>query len=271
MGAQQWGQRKSPEQENQMEQPNLAPATADIPFMNAIEAWAIYDAIQVRSDATEKEGFVSYAALGAAPIWPFFTIRKSDIGIAYTNRDSNEALEYPFEIYSAGVRFVAPEGMQEPWTTNDVGVHNLVAHNIFSRMIAEHVGLRLKVEQDDKLIHTCTMAPSGFGPNSPSAMIMPIEAVAADTVGFNSPSNTNGQPHISGRWKFPAPIEVPRGAVLSAKLEPSDYCRNLLQAMPGPGSYDFFADAQVAKPSCSLIRVDLIGKRGVQQRNALHR
>lgn len=252
----------------------FAAADSGRPFMNAIEAWAIYDTIQIRSDvdAATKEGFKSYATLGAAQRWPFFDQRKSDIGIAYTNRDSNEATEFAYEIYSLGVRFIAPEGIIElPGTTP--AEHNLIAHMIFSRMIAEHVGLRLKLKQDDKLIHTCTMAPDGFGPNSPSMLLVPGLKTAADTVGYSSPSNTNGEPHISGRWKFPVPIEVPRGAVFNVKLEPSSYCQDLLQAMPGPSNYFFNlidVDAVIEKPSCSLIRVDLIGKRGVQQRNALH-
>lgn len=255
-----------------MENEGLAEANSGIPFMNAIEAWAIYDTIQIRSDVEGKEGYASYAALGALQKWPFFDQRKSDIGIAYTNRDSNEATEFAYEIYSLGVRFVAPEGIIElPGTTP--GEHNLVAHMIFSRMIAEHVGLRLRVKQDDKLIHTCTMAPDGFGPNSPSMLLVPGLAKAADTVGYSSPSNTNGEPHISGRWKFPVPIEVPNGSIFNVKLEPSQYCQALLGAMPGPSGFllnPLLGDVVVEKPSCALIRVDLIGKRGVQQRNALH-
>lgn len=252
----------------------LAAADSGQAFMNAIEAWAIYDTIQIRSDidASSKEGYASYVALGAQQKWPFFDQRKSDIGIAYTNRDTNEATEFAYEIYSLGVRFVAPEGIMEPEGTAAAGQNNMVIHSIFSRMIAEHVGLRLKVRQDDKLIHTCTMAPDGFGPNTPSLMTAPALAVPIQ-LGISSPSNTNGEPHISGRWKFPVPIEVPRGAVFNVRLEPSQYCQDLLQAMTGPSGYLFWpwpVEAEVEKPSCALIRVDLIGKRGVQQRNALH-
>lgn len=256
--------------ENQNEMLGADPA---IPFLNAVEAWGIYDTIQIRSDAKEKEGYASYAALGAVPLWPFFDQRKSDVGIAYTNRDSNETTEFAYEIYSLGVRFVAPEGIVEALGTAGVGPDNKVIHTIFSRMIMEHVGLRLKVSQDDKLIHTCYMAPDGMGPNSPSMLVGPVLAVAGDQTGYGSYSNTNGEPHISGRWKFPIPIEVPRGSVFSVKLEPSAYCRDLISAMPGPGNYTFCAadDAETSKPASALIRVDMIGKRGVQQRNALHK
>jgi len=246
--------------------PNL-PSDPNIPFLNAEEAWDIYDTVQIRSDATEKEGFASYVALGTVPIWPFFDQRKQDIGIAYTNRDSNEGLEFAFEAYSMGVRFIAPEGKVEG--ENAAGPDNPFAHMIFSRMIADHCGFRLKIRQDDKLIHTCTLAPAGVGPNGVNLVQLGGVAPVADVGSY---SNTNGDPHISGRWKWPAPIEMPRGATFSVRLEPSNYLRNLLQALPGPSAYKFSPDGVLEKdiPAAALIRVDLIGKRGVQQRNALH-
>lgn len=248
--------------------PGLPPADSDMPFLNAEEAWDIYDTIQIRDDVEGKEGYASYVALGAVPIWPFFDQRKADIGIAYTNRDSNESLEFAYECYSIGVRFIAPEGKVEQ-QVGALGPDNVYVHSIFSRMIAEHVGLRFKLRQDDKLIHTCTLAPEGVGPNGISAVLLGGVAPVND---FGSYSNTNGEPHISGRWKFPEPVEMPRGATFNVRLEPSDYCRRLLSAMIGPTAYtlSITSGEEVTKPACSLIRVDMIGKRGVQQRNALH-
>lgn len=255
------------------DQAELPPAESGGAFLNAEEAWAIYDTIQIRDGATEKEGFASYVALGNAPKWPFFDRRKADVGIAYTNRDSNEGLEFAFECYSLGVRFIAPEGIVEKACTA-IGLDNASVHAIFSRMLAEHVGLRFKLKQDDKLIHTCTLAPDGFGPGSPSVINMGALLVPVDVPDVASYANTNGEPHVSGRWKFPYPVEMPRGAVFNVTLEPSDYGRNLLQAMIGPSPYSFCIDpdtpVEIPKPACALIRVDLIGKRGVQRRNALH-
>jgi hypothetical protein len=247
------------------EEGTVAPGT---PFLNAAEAWAIYDTIQIRTGVTEKEGYASYAALGAAPTWPFFDQRKQDIGIAYTNRDSNEGLEFAFEAYSLGVRFVAPEGIVEPVEAGPLGPDNPKSHMIFSRMIMEHVGFKFKVRQDDKLIHSAYIAPDGLGPGNISSLAS-NDALSIYDVG--SYSNANGDPHISGRWKFPAPIQMPRGSTFSLRMEPSNYCRDLLQVMPGPGAYTFsISGVEGAKAANALIRVDLIGKREVQQRNALH-
>lgn len=241
---------------------------AATPFLNAEEAWAIYDTLQIKSTATEKQGFASYAALGAQPVWSFFDQRKQDIGIAYTNRDSNEGLEFAFEAYSLGVRFVAPEGVVEPVAAGPLGPDNPLSHMIFSRMILEHCGFRFKVSQDDKLIHSGYLAPDGLGPGNVSALNS-NDALSIYDVG--SYSNSNGDPHISGRWKFPRPIEMPRGVTFSLKMEPSEYARTLLQSMPGPRKYTFSIGGTEYTPDANaLIRVDLIGKRGVQQRNALH-
>jgi hypothetical protein len=245
-----------------------APAPNEPAFLNAKEAWAIYDAIQIRTGISEKRiGYPSYAALGAVPEWAFFDQRKvGDVGLAYTNRDSNEGLEFPFLAYSLGVRFVAPEGLCEP--IDAAGPNNSLVHSIFSRMVLEHVGLKLKISQDDKLLHSCYLAPNGLGPQGPSVFNTNDPLNVLDQASY---SNTNGQPHISGRWKFPYPIQMPRGCTFSLIMIPSEYCRTLLQAMPGPSAYTFSIEAQATTPYAeALIRVDMIGQRAVQQRNALH-
>jgi hypothetical protein len=251
----------------QDQSPNLPAYSADVPFLNAEEDWAIYDTIQIGKDVVkEKLGFGSYPALGAVASWPFFDQRKSDIGIAYTNRDSNEGLEFAFKCYSIGVRFVAPEGyaLDEVVAT---GLHNAAIGSIFTNMLLEHVGFRLKISQDDKLIHTCYLAPEGAGPNGVNLVQQP--AAATSTIG--SYNNANGQPHLSDRWKWPNSIEMPRGVTFSLRMEPSEYARTLLTAMPGPVSYLFNSSGvETECPAHALIRVSMIGVRGVQQRNALH-
>jgi hypothetical protein len=245
-----------------------APATGQAQFMNAEEAWAIYDTIQVRTGITEKRiGYGSYVALGGAPEWAFFDQRKiGDVGLAYTNRDSNEGLEFPFLAYSLGVRFVAPEGLCEP--IDAAGPQNTLVHAIFSRMILEHVGFKFKVSQDEKLLHTCYLAPDGLGPQGVNIFNTNNPLNVLDQGSY---SNTNGQSHISGRWKFPAPIQMPRGCTFNLTMVPSEYARGLLAAMPGPSNYTFSLAAEASVfPSSALIRVDIIGKRAVQQRNALH-
>jgi len=240
-----------------------------VPFLNAEEDWAIYDTIQVGKAITDKKiGYPSYAGLGAVASWPFFDQRKSDIGLAYTNRDSNEGLEFAFKCYSIGVRFVAPEGKVEPEVTAVTGDNNPAIGSIFSNMLLEHVGFRLKISQDDKLLHTCYLAPEGAGPNGVNLV---QQSAAANLQPIGSFNNANGQPHLSDRWKWPNSIEMPRGVTFSLRMEPSEYARGLLQSMTGPTNYTFNAGVEpVEFPANALIRVSMIGVRGVQQRNALH-
>jgi len=244
-------------------------ATAGAMAMNAAEAWALYDTIQIRNafkgEDLGKQGYTSYNQLAQQDEWPFFDQRKSDIGYAYTNRDSNEALEFVFHAYSLGVRFVAPSGKVEPIREQGNGPANPLAHLIFSHMAPEHCGLVLKIHQDDKLIHTVTLAPDGAGPAPVSAAFGVGQAYGATY------ANANGTPELMNRWKWPVPISIPRGATFNVRLKPSMYLKRLLAAMPGPGGYDFSSDAgEITIPAAALIRVDMIGKREVQQRNQLH-
>jgi hypothetical protein len=244
-------------------------ATAGAMAMNAQEAWSIYDAIQIRNafkgEVFGRLGYNSYQAAAAVDEWPFFDQRKSDIGLAYTNRDSNEGLEFVFHAYSLGVRFVAPSGKVEPMVEAK-GPSNPLAHAIFNAMAPEHCGLILKISQDDKLLHTVTLAPDGAGPGPVSIAYGAGQAYGATY------ANANGFAELSNRWKWPVPISIPRGATFSVRLKPSLYLKRLMAAMPGPGGYTFSDDQGVEEtiPACALIRVDLIGKREVQQRNQLH-
>lgn len=238
-------------------------------FANATEAWAIYDAAQIRSDIEQdKLGYKSYQAMGALDEWPFFDQRKSDVGIAYTNRDSNETLEYVFHAYSLGVRFVPAPCLVEP-PADGGGADNHLVHQVLNQALLEHVGLIVRVQQDDKLIHQATLAPDGAGPFGVS---VGVAGGVAPFAGVGAYCSTNGEPLLANRWKWPDPVSIPRGATFSVRLRPSKYLKALMTAMPGPGDYDFHnGTVKTTVPACALMRVDLIGKREVMQRNQLHR
>lgn len=238
-------------------------------FANATEAWAVYDAAQIRSDIEmDKLGYKSYAAMGALDEWPFFDQRKSDVGIAYTNRDSNETLEYVFHAYSLGVRFVPAPCIVEPQGQSNGADHNHLVHQILNQALLEHVGLVLRIQQDDKLIHQATLAPDGAGP---SGISIGIQGGVAPFAGAGAYCSTNGEPLLANRWKWPDPVSIPRGATFSVRLRPSKYLKALMSIMPGPGDLTFDNGTAHKIPACALMRVDLIGKREVMQRNQLHR
>jgi len=229
---------------------------------NVLEDWAIYDAIQIRKNATEKEGFVSYNALALKDEIPFFDQRKADVGLAYTNRDSNEGLEFAFFLKQVGVRFIAPPfHTEQPNTT--FGADNVAINGLFSFLI-EHAGFVLKIREDDKLRHTVTLAPGGGG-----------EFGFVTNPGNTHPTNTiqNGEPFFNNRWMFSGDgIPMPRGCTFNVRLRFSEYAKTMMKTWPGPGVYKFSnnPNAEIEIPSCGLIRFDLIGWREVQQRGDLH-
>ena len=239
-------------------------------FANAEEAWAIYDTIQIRKSVETKEGYKSYADMGAKDEWPFMDQRKSDIGLAYTNRDSNEGLEYVFHAHSLGIRFAAPQGIIEPdpGVQAPLGPSNPVAHLVFAAMLAEHIGVRVKIMQDDKLLHSVYLAPPGTGFVTATGAI-----VSAGPLAYSTLASGLGWPDLHNRWKWPGGLDIPRGATFSVRLIPSRYGKALCSSLPGPGDFTFCVDGQtpLTMESCALVRVDMLGRREVQQRNQLHR
>lgn len=232
--------------------------------MNVEEAAAVYDTLQIKANAKPVEGFVSFAAIGAETEIPFFTVRnRAEVGEAYTNKDSKDSMPFSFKTYSLGVQFFAPSPIAPvPTTPDDEEVANAAIGHLFGRVLPMHAGLVLKVREDDKLVHTVELAPSGSGIFG----------------GLGTPSTianvgSNGWPSMSNRWKFPQGIDIPRGAVVQATIRFSSYGRALLAALPGPGTDDlgpFTEGAGTPFNQCALIRVSMIGKREVQQRGQLH-
>lgn len=245
-------------------------------FQNAREDWPIYDTVQIRDGAKDnKEGYDTFQALAAIDEIPFFTVRKRDIGIAYTNRDSNESLEFAYMLKSVGVSFrphlaPTPAG-PKPEQGDAPGVHNPLSTAMFLHLI-EHCGLILKIRADEKLTVTVPLVPDGTGN---------FGFVGATTVAGAQQiqaATSNGWPHNKNRFTFSGEgIQIPRGATFGAVLRFSNYAKSVLACLPNPGAMHFNADPfNVTPPAdclvkpCSLIRVSLNGWREVQQRNALH-
>jgi len=242
---------------------------------NVIEDAPIYDTVQIRADATAEEGYISFPALAGVDEIPFFTRRKRDIGIAYTNRDSNEALEYAYflkMIHCGFVPSLAPTPACVVAAEADpVGEHNPLS-SAFWMALMDHCGLVLKIREDEKLTASVPLVPLGggiFGFNNPGV------------ANLGSNSLNNGWPHVSNGFKFSGDgIEIPRGATFSVRLRFSTYAKAALKCLPGPGVFKFNDCSQSGEPlaygpdcevkGCALIRVNLLGWRAVQQRGQLH-
>lgn len=257
---------------------------------------------------------------------------------AYCNLQSAETMDFPYRLYSIGVRFWGPISAFEvaprldpagagmyPWgaiTMDDPFALNSAIGHIWKAELPMHMSLEFKVEQDVLLEGPCMTFPPGHGfvgggsawngPVGPgeSALVEPLMTVGTATAGtiydynFNITPAASGQdsivqhpqhisivnqghPRIGNRFNFvdskgdPAPIEIPKGALIQASVKASPYSSYLLQDVMGPLYYLFnrraprmwvdgngtpTADANTWFGTRYGITVSLLGERLVQQR-----
>jgi hypothetical protein len=244
-------------------------------FLNVKEAWPLYDTILISGWTKGKSvsgWYQNYQQFASKQVHPFFNVRNTgETALAYTNMETKDQMPFAYHIYSLGIDFSAATGNPAPYQEGQVNpVANGNSDAIFIKDIPQHCGLRLKVREDQKLLTTCYMAPSGIGPYGLSLGMS--DASAASALPTSITNATQGVPFIDNRWRFPKPIAVPRGATFHVELELSEYARDMMLSLCGPSQYTFNCngDEDVSMFAASTIRVSLIGKREVQQRGQLH-
>ena len=240
-------------------------------FVNAYEPWSLYDTVLVGSNVNDQFNgagyFTSYQALAVPPEIPFFNVRNQSVGTPYCNLDSANKLPFVFHATSIGIDFDGPVAPGYVGA-DSVDAGQAKSNLMFATDLAKHAGFILRVAQDEKLVQTCTLMPSGQG----------IDGWAVENPDYGSGTGifgitnaTSGIPEKPNRWKFPEPIQMPREVNFDGKLVFSPYAREMLRNMYGP--FDCWPEAGVsasAFPLLSSIRVTLYGIREVQQRNQLH-
>lgn len=240
------------------------------PAVNVREAFSLEDAIQIGVGVSSPAGYPSYRALAALEEIPFFTIRnRTEVGLAYTNKDSKDNLPFALRIKDIGIRFKAfppyhtlpeTEGVVTPLDTAEFN-----AARLFESEIPFHCGFVLKIREDERLAHTVEMAPPGTGTFGYTAGASP-ERIQSFNMGW---------PSLGNRFTFRDEIDVPRNCVVGVTLKLSPYAKQLLANMPGPAADLQLCNTadpptEVLLPRLSLIRVTLNGAREVQQRGELH-
>jgi len=250
---------------------------------NVRENWVLYDAILIGGNIPTlyptAQWYDTYTALAAQNEISFFNMRnRSMVGEQYCNQDSIDKMTFPMLIDSLGVQFFgfsvtgkydstpAP-GCASHWQTNQQMEDH--ANYLWLSELAKHCAVILKINQDEKVVLNCQMAPSGYG----------VAGTAVPHVGggnfIGSLNNWgNGEKEISNRFKFPVPLEAPRGVTISCRLEFSTVARMMLASMIGPNilvvndhEYEH-VEHEIA--AASGIRISLMGHRFVQQRGQLH-
>lgn len=239
-------------------------------YRNVTEYYELHDTVCIglksSPDVEERVPgwFPSYNAFGQKATHTFFNVRNiGEAQLAYNNLDTKDQMPFVFHVYSIGLNFIAPPGLPEPEVAE--ANFNPVAHVLFAQTIQNHVGVKLKIREDEKLKNNGMLCPEGAG-------------TYGNAVSFGGGVNTlsvtavtPGMPNLQNRFPFPDPIEVPRGATYSVEVELSKYAQDLLTALPGPSFYGFDnGSGPVAIPARAMVRCSLIGKRAVQQRGELH-
>lgn len=253
--------------------PSATAAVVKKGFENVSESWVLYDTVLCAPDistiATYRDGyFGTFAAMGATTSIPFFNVRNRNHGLAYNNQDTRDQLAYVMKIYSIGVSFFAPS--TTTFTQSSNGAQR-AAMDVWESELPKHTSLTLTTNQDDRLKIGCLMAPPGYGIQVSGAAQGDVET-AYSIPPIQKISWSQGMPELTNKWGFKKPLEIPRRANLSVKIELSEYARQLLLTMPGP-YYQRFLDKSTqmsAQPGVYGIQVTLGGVREVQQRGQYH-
>jgi len=241
-------------------------------YHNITEAWEIHDTIAIGYTAdgnpplkpTQPGWKFSYAEFGSENEHSFFNVRnRGEVGLAYCNLETKDQMPYVFHCYSIGLNFIAPPGLVEPSELETDW--NSIAHVVFAQTIQNHVGIKFRVREDEKLLNNGMLTPEGAGTYGVAIGFGGTVNTASVT------SVTPGMPDLGNRFTFPMPIEIPRGSTFNMDLVLSKYAQQMLQAIPGPGFYAFGVGGEKnTVPARALVRATLIGKRAVQQRGELH-
>lgn len=246
-------------------------------FENVNESWVMYDTVLVGgyvNTLSNHDGyFPSWGIMGGSNSIPFFNVRNRNHGLAYNNQDTRDQLPYVFKIYSIGVSFFGPST-----TTyrDNAGVPfgaQRTELDCWESEIPKHTSLTLTTNQDDRLKIASLITPPGYGMMVSGVAQGDIEADYAYPA-VTKASFSQGMPELTNKWGFRNPIEVPRRANLSVRLDISEYGRELLQAMPGPFLQPFMAlvddGTYVFKWGMCGVQVTIGGIREVQQRGQYH-
>jgi len=243
---------------------------------NVAENWTLYDTTLIGPGLTSlafNDGWLaSYNALGLQAEVPFFNVRNKNVGLPYNNQDTRDALAWGFRIFTVGVRFFAPAVSVYSLDSPIQGDQHL-PQNLFETEIAKHCQLTLQTNQDERLKTHALLTPPGYGPVGGGYSQGDVVTVS-NTPNVMTQTQGQGVSILTNKWGFANPLEVPRRANLSVTLKFNDYCKNLLQAMPGPNLTPLRAvaggDTWYACPAIAGIQVVLGGQRLVQQRGQYH-
>jgi hypothetical protein len=255
---------------------------------NVLSNYSLYDTIGVTSGLSDlgkqpSGWFSSFAQMGNAGDLHLFDVRnRSDATLPYNNQDARDLMPYGFRLRYLSVSFVAPAvasellqataaASQAAWST-----YSFLSNPIWQAEMPQHCGIELKINTDIHLKTTCAMCGSaagltggGFG----GMMLRPSAVLPGMRYAANLTAFSNGTPELENCWAFSSEIMIPTKAAVSVIVKPSEWARQLLRSMQGPGAYPIRKEGSVDYGMHNvvyLLRVGLHGVRQLQQRGEYH-
>jgi hypothetical protein len=238
--------------------------------VRAREEFPYHDVVSIGIDQGDTEGwFNSLLDLGNAEDVHLFNVRsRSTVGLAYCNLDSPSLFDVGYLVKNIGVQFEAPIGQQVQNTGDDPPLLMPYINAVFQDLL-EDCGLQFFLNQDEKLAGNVSHFPAGYGT---FGHVNAINGGASVDTSFGTVGTyTNGAPEFQNQWVFKQPIEIPRNHNVRVVLKFSEFAKNTLKNMGGPG-FVMLGSGSVSGASGYKARLNLKvtvnGTRLVQLRNA---
>lgn len=236
--------------------------------VRAEERHPYHDCISIGQNQGDTVGwFNTFAQLGQADELYLFNQRsRASVGLAYCNLDSPSLFDVGYKMSSIGVQFEVPPIQN---TQEAANLLEFYPNNVFQELL-EDCSLQFFLNQDEKIAGNCSHFPAGFGAFGGGNPIQGGYASLTPLFGTGG-QYTNGAPEFGNQWKFESPIEIPRNHTVYAILKFSDFARDTLQKMSGPG-WSVIQSGGISGPGAIPVKVQLRvtinGTRLVQLRNA---
>jgi hypothetical protein len=262
-------------------------------YQNVKEQWFMYDSFAVSpwvetAPHPPSGWFSTFVALSNTDSVTFFDSRNKQIGLAYNNQDSRDQLSYAFVVQSISIGFFAPTCSSMlasnviPSDTTWIGRNDEMS-SFWNNELPQHTSLIFRVNQDERLKTVCSMVPPSYGPvgqcigqGDLSDTTGPAPAIGGGN--YTVSAGGMGRSHLKFRWEFPGGIGVPKRATMVAECRFTEWAREALRSLWGPGYFvmrdhdpDETPENPIApKPSMFIMQCLLTGKREVQQRGEYH-
>lgn len=260
-------------------------------YLNVRERWTLYDTVLISGDVanlpTPVSGwFSTFAQLGSMDAITFFDSRNRSIpgGIAYNNLDSQDQLSFPFWAESISVAFFSPSSgssMFEAQTTPAPysTIRTDYVCPFFEFELPTHAAMKFRTNQDERLTLNAMMAEPGYGPIGHAMGQGDMGFFRG--VGYSYSVGGQGRAHPKFRWMFSKHLGIEKRATISVEIRFSEWARNALQSIWGPGYQQFWPHTGVSNYDVPAnyarmryqtfgIQAAISGYREVQQRGQYH-